>query len=150
MNKVILIGNLTRDVEVKNTQSGKQVATVGIATSRKYKTESGEVKEAVQFHNLVVWGKGAETFAKYLSKGKKVMVEGELNHRSWDKEDGTKGYVTEINVREFEFLTPKGSGVPGPTDPQGMDAVKERMENVKRPAGTEDPNEEIRVEDIPF
>lgn len=154
MNKVILIGNLTRDVELKTIATGKPVATCGIATSRKYKTQTGDVKEAVQFHNLVIWGKSAEIFKMYLSKGKKVMVEGELQHRTYDKADGTKGYATEINVREFEFLTPKGTGAPAPaaapaTTP-AADGRDEAGYSARGPMPEAPPEEEIRVEDIPF
>jgi single-strand DNA-binding protein len=100
MNKVILIGNLTKDVELRETNSGKKVASISIAVSRPYSEES-------DFFNLTIWDKRAENCAKYLSKGKKVAVEGYVFNHSYEDKDGNKRQVTEINVQEIEFLSPK-------------------------------------------
>lgn len=107
MNKVILTGNLTRDPEIKTTPSGKSVTNASIATSKSFTTATGEKRDEVQFHNLVIWGKQAEVFAKFLKKGKKVLVIGELVYREWTKEDGSKVKVSEVNVNEFEFISPR-------------------------------------------
>lgn len=145
MNKAILIGNLTRDPEAKTTSSGKTVVTCGIATNERWTDAAGAKQEKTTFHNLVIWGKQGETFAKYLTKGKKVMVEGRIENREYEKQDGSKGRSSEIVVSDFEFLSPAGGAQAAPA----MDGVKERMKDVKRPA-SEAGEEEIRVEDIPF
>ena len=108
LNKVTLIGRLTRDVEIKTIPSGKSVANGSIATSKSWKDEAGNKQEKTEFHNLVLWGKQAEIFAQYTSKGSQVYIEGELTTRSWDdKETGKKRYSTDINVNDFKFLDTK-------------------------------------------
>jgi single-strand DNA-binding protein len=155
MNKAILVGNLTRDAELKTTPSGKAVATVGIATNERWKDANGQKQEKVTFHNLVIWGKAAEALAQYLKKGKKMLVEGRIDNRSYDKKDGSgKGYTSEIVVSQVEFLSsPTDAAAARPAAPaptHDMAAVKERMADVEPPAGHAYGEEEIRVEDIPF
>jgi single-strand DNA-binding protein len=104
MNKVHLIGNLTKDVELKTTQSGKQVCRFSIAVNRRFGNADGE--KVTDFLNIVVWGKLAENCDKFLSKGKKVCVVGELQNRSWEDDKGVKHVSTEIVADEVEFLTP--------------------------------------------
>lgn len=106
MNRVLLIGNLTRDVEIKTLDSGSIVGSVGIATNKKYKNKNGEEVKEVAFHNLTLWNKLADIFAKYTHKGSKVFVEGELKYEEWEK-DGVKRITTKIVVNNFEFLDSK-------------------------------------------
>jgi single-strand DNA-binding protein len=120
MNKVILIGNLVKKPELRTTTTGKSVATASIATNKTYTDQSGEKKTLVQYHNLVIWGKQGEAFEKYLDKGKKVGIVGEMQTRSWEAQDGTKRYTTEVLVNEFEFLSPAGTRQAPPEEPQGM------------------------------
>ncbi len=107
VNKVILIGNITRDPTVKTTESGKKVALFTIATNRSYKTAQGEQKSESEFHNSVTWGNLAERCEKYLTKGKLVYAEGRLKTRVIEKEDWTKSYKTEVVVSNLIFLNKK-------------------------------------------
>ena len=102
LNKVQIIGNLTRDPEFKQLDTGNTVANIGVATSRKFKDE-----EKTEFHNVVVWGKLAEICHYYLKKGKKVYFEGRLETRSWEDDSGKKNYRTEIIAEEMIMLSPK-------------------------------------------
>ena len=106
MNKAILIGNLTKDPEVRTTPSGATVCTFTIAVNRRYQNQSGE--RVADFLNIVAWRQLGELCGKYLAKGRKVSVIGEIQTRSYDAKDGTKRYITEIVADEVEFLTPKG------------------------------------------
>ena len=105
MNKVILIGNLTRDVETNTTNNGIEFARFTIAVQRRFKNADGEYD--TDFINCVAWRELAEHCSKFLSKGKKCAVVGSLQTRSYDAQDGTKRYVTEVVAEEVEFLTPK-------------------------------------------
>ena len=107
-NKVYLLGRLSKDVELRTISSGKSVASCSIATSKTWYDEAKNKQEKTEFTNLVIWGKGAEIFAQYLSKGSKVFIEGELATRSWeDKNTGQKRYATEVIVNDFKFLDNK-------------------------------------------
>ncbi|HWS30318.1 MAG TPA: single-stranded DNA-binding protein [Clostridia bacterium] len=105
MNRAILIGNLTRDPEVRTTNSGVSVCTFSIAVNRKNKSQSGE--RPTDFFNIVAWRQLGELCGKYLAQGRKVCVVGELQNRSYEGKDGTKRYVTEIIADDVEFLTPR-------------------------------------------
>lgn len=146
LNKVILIGNLTRDPELRSLPSGAAVATMGLATNRVWRDRDGAKKEDTQFHNVVVFGKQAETAAQYLKKGGSVLVEGRLQTRSWDdKGSGEKKYRTEIVADRVQF-GPKSSSA-GET--QSFKGVKTPEEAA--PGGEiEYPDENINPEDIPF
>ncbi|OGK49482.1 hypothetical protein A3A56_01920, partial [Candidatus Roizmanbacteria bacterium RIFCSPLOWO2_01_FULL_40_32] len=100
-NKVILIGNLTRDPELKYTPSGTAVCTIGLATNRSWKTAEGETKEDVQFHRIVAWQKLAELCGKFLSKGRKVYLEGRIVYRTFTGKDGLQKNMTEIIMEDF-------------------------------------------------
>ena len=108
VNKVIIIGNLTRDPQLKETTGGQAVVTFGIATNREWKTNDGEGKKSTEFHEVVAWAKLAEICAKYLRKGKLVYVEGYLKTRSWEAEDGDKKFRTEIVLHDMIMLEKKG------------------------------------------
>jgi single-strand DNA-binding protein len=104
MNKVILIGNLGADPELKYTQGGQAVMQLRLCTTEKWKDKQGQRQEKAAWHTCVYWGKGAEAVQKYLQKGKQIMVEGSIDYRTWEKGDGTKGYATEIRVDRLEML----------------------------------------------
>lgn len=105
VNKVILVGNLTRDPQIKSTPNGQTIATFGLATNRTWNTTDGEQKSSTEFHELVVWSKLAEIAASTLKTGKLIYVEGYLKTRSWDQEDGTKKYKTEVVVEDLIILS---------------------------------------------
>ena len=155
LNKVLLIGNLTRDPEMRYTNSGTPVVTFGMATNKSWKDEDGETKEIAEFHNLVAWNKMAEICQQLLAKGMKVYVEGSLNTRSWEAEDGGTRYKTEIRVEDMILLDSKGK------QGAGMDAVEEKGESeeketkkkAKKEKVEETPVEEDQdplEEDLPF
>jgi len=112
MNKVTMLGNLSKDVDLRTTQSGKAVASFTIAVNRRFKNQAGE--SVTDFFPVNVWGQLAEICGKYLSKGKKVAVVGELQTRSYEDKQGVKRYVTEIVADEVEFLSPRDNkeGIP--------------------------------------
>ena len=102
INKAILIGNITKDIELKALQNGTKVASFSIATNRTYKDAHGNKQESVEYHNIVSFGKQAEVIAQYCNKGDSIYVEGRITTRSWDKE-GVKMYRTEITLENFQF-----------------------------------------------
>jgi single-strand DNA-binding protein len=107
INKVILIGNLGRDPELKYTQSGQAVCNFSIATTEKWKGKDGGMQEKTEWHRIVAWGKTGELCSQYLSKGRPVYIEGRLQTRDWEDKDGNKRQTTEINANTVQFL---GSG----------------------------------------
>ncbi|HYO12321.1 MAG TPA: single-stranded DNA-binding protein [Thermoanaerobaculia bacterium] len=110
VNKVILIGNLGRDPEVRSTPSGQPVASFTLATSRRWRDKNGQRQEQTEWHNIVVWGKQAEIAGQYLTKGKQVYIEGRLQTRSWDdRQTGEKKYRTEIVADMFQMLGQRGT-----------------------------------------
>src|SRR5512137_55283 len=110
LNKVMLIGNLGKDPEVRYTTSGQGVASFSLATTEKYKNKSGEWEEKTEWHNIVLWGKLAEIAKDYLSKGKTAYIEGRLQTRKWQDKDGRDRYTTEIVGDRLQLLSPKGGG----------------------------------------
>jgi single-strand DNA-binding protein len=166
LNKVMLIGNLTRDPEMRYTPQGTAVCTFGVATNRSWTLESGEKKEDVEFHNVVAWNKLAEICAQLLKKGRKVYVEGRLSTRSWQGQDGTQKQRTEVVINDMVILDkrsdqPEGgieipdTGVepqvspeetpvkPAPPSPK---ASKGKAKKEEKEEKAEEPSEE----DIPF
>lgn len=108
INKVILIGNLGADPEVRYAQNGKAVANFNVATSERWKGQDGQMNESSEWHKVVAWDKLAENCKEYLRKGSKVYVEGKLQTRKWQNKDGANQYTTEIIANNVQFLTPKG------------------------------------------
>lgn len=104
VNKVILIGNLGRDPEVRYTQGGTAVANINLATTERWNDPSGERKEKTEWHRIVVWGKQAEIAGEYLRKGKQIYVEGSLQTREWTDREGNKRYTTEVRAQRFQML----------------------------------------------
>lgn len=123
LNRAQIVGNLTRDPEMRYTPNGQAVCSFGIATNRRWRDKDGNNQEATEFHNVVAWAKMAEVTSQILHKGSKVYVEGRLQTRSWEGQDGTKRNRTEIVMENFIPLTPKGAA-PATTPPEEP-AIKE-------------------------
>ncbi len=117
LNKVMLIGNLGGDPEVRSTSNGSRVASFSLATSRQWTTQGGEKQEKTEWHKIVVWNSKFSTLAdiveKYLKKGDRVYVEGGIEYRTFEGKDGQTKYITEINVRELVMLSGRSDGGPG-------------------------------------
>lgn len=144
INKVILFGNLTRDPELKALPSGMNVVNFSIATNRVFRDREGKKQEQTEFHNIVVFGRQADTVAQYMKKGSSVFIEGRLQTRSWDdKTSGEKKYRTEIIADRVQF-GPKGSGG-GASRP-----APEEETSPAGGAGIEYPKDDINPDDIPF
>jgi single-strand DNA-binding protein len=120
VNKVILVGNLGRDPELRYTQSGQAVANFTLATNEKWKDREGNPQERTEWHRIIVWGKSGENCAQYLQKGRSVYVEGRLQTREWEDREGHKRTTTEINAQTVQFLGGRG-GAGG--DPGGGDST---------------------------
>ena len=159
LNQVLLFGNLTRDPEVRAMPSGLNVTSFSIATNRVFKDRDGKKQEQVEFHNIVVFGRQADTVAQYLKKGSSAFIEGRLQTRSWDdKKTGEKKYRTEIVAERVQFGPRGGSGGGGGSPPvpsnseQGSDGFDETPSSSLPPAGPgiDYPKEEINPDDIPF
>lgn len=103
-NKVILMGNLTRDIEVRTTPSGQTVANFSLAVSRSWKGQDGQTQDQTSFINCVAWGKPGEIIAQYVKKGDPLLVSGRLDQRSYDDKDGNKRQAIEVNVEDFNFV----------------------------------------------
>jgi single-strand DNA-binding protein len=110
LNKVMLIGNLGKDPEVRYTTSGTAVASFSLATSERFKSKSGEWEERTEWHNVTLWGRQAEIAGEYLSKGKTVYIEGRLQTRKWQDKDGRDRYTTEVVCEKMQMLSGKGEG----------------------------------------
>ena len=127
LNKVFLIGNLTRDPELRYIPSGAAVANFSLAVNRYYTTQDGEQKEEVCFVDIVTWRKTAENCANYLTKGRPVLVEGYLQYRSWETDDGQKRSKHEVVARNVQFLggrrTEDAPGEPGAGEPEAEDDI---------------------------
>lgn len=152
VNKVILVGNVGKDPDIKYTPSGVPVAKVSLATNEKYKDKSGEWQERTEWHNLVFWQRLAEIVGEYVKKGSKVYVEGRLQTSSWeDKQSGEKRYRTEIVVGDLVLLGANGNGSGDHSRPP--DNSGSRRENTSaRQELHHEPMEETGItdEDIPF
>src|SRR3989344_4776730 len=119
LNRATLIGNLTRDPELKYTPQGTAVCTFSVATNRQWKTESGEQKDDAEFHRIVAWDKLAEICGQMLTKGNRVFVEGRIQTRKWEGQDGQTRYTTEIVISDMLLLDKKGETVSSDFDNKG-------------------------------
>lgn len=158
INKAFILGNITRDPELRSTPNGQSVTSFGVATNRRWKDASGASQEETQFHDVVAWGKLAEAISQILKKGAKVAVIGRLQTRGWDAPDGSKRSRTEIIMEDFVPLTPKGSSTgddfdtnEGSAEDFGAPATpaptaKQSSKKQTPPAG----DDEINLDDIPF
>lgn len=150
LNRAQVIGNVTRDPEVRQTSTGRTVVTFSVATNRSWTDQSGQKQEQADFHNIVVWGKLAEIAAQYIQKGRKLFVEGRMQTRDWTGEDGVKRYRTEIVADNFILLDRAG----GAGESFGESSFNERpsnsaavKQNADAPAAKE---EEVSLDDLPF
>ncbi|HUD09417.1 MAG TPA: single-stranded DNA-binding protein [Patescibacteria group bacterium] len=161
LNRAQLIGNLTRDPELRYTPSGTAVCSFSIATNRNWTTDSGEKKEEVEFHRIVAWNKLAELCSQFLTKGRKVFVEGRITTRSWAAQDGTQKQTTEIIINDMILLDnrrPGGEQGAVAAEDEVQESPKEESEKPTKAKKTkeeepvqETPSEdEVAPDDIPF
>lgn len=155
LNKVTLIGNLTRDPELKYTPQSTAVCTFGIATNRTWTTKTGETKEDVQFHRIVCWQKLAELSANMLAKGRKIYLEGRITYRSFEGKDGVQRQVTEIVMEDFIFCDDKRKASSDDQERQQSSSASQESTNATTDDDfpTEDSgevNEKVDPDDIPF
>lgn len=148
LNRAQLIGNVTREPEVRQTSGGQTVASFAIATNRVWTDKAGQKQEQADFHNVVVWGKLAEICQQYVQKGRKVFVEGRMQTRDWEGEDGVKRYRTEIVVENLILLDRSGA-------PSGDNENFQRESNSAAVKKTDAPvaaekEEEMSLDDLPF
>lgn len=150
INKVQVLGNLTRDPELRALPSGVKVASFSLATNRSWKGEDGQKKEQTEYHNIVAFAKPAELIAQYCKKGSSLYIEGRLQTRSWEQ-DGQKKYKTEIVTENFQF-GPRASGTPytGGGDTQSASKPAPKAGKEEELDTIEYPEEDVSPEDIPF
>ena len=145
LNRAIIIGNLTRDPELRSLPGGTKVCSFSVATNRVWKDKNGVRQEAADYHNIVVFGRQAETVAQYMKKGSSIMVEGRMQTRSWeDKNSGEKKYRSEIVAERTQFGPRSGNGAGAPSTSNKGQAKEEEVDTI------EYPEEDINPEDIPF
>jgi single-strand DNA-binding protein len=154
LNKALVIGNLTRDPEMKALPSGIQVASFSVATNRVWKDKNGAKQESADYHNIVVFGRQAEIVSQYLKKGASVLVEGRMQTRSWDGPDGKKNYRTEIVADRVQF-GPRSGGAPAggsqsSAPKSGDNQASSKVDKAEGIDTIDYPEEEINPEDIPF
>lgn len=146
LNKAIIIGNLTRDPELRSLPSGTKVSSFGVATNRVWKDQNGARQESTDFHNIVTFGRLAETVSQYMKKGNSIMIEGRIQNRSWDdKNTGEKKYRTEIVADNIQF-GPKGSSATINSQNNGAQessSTQQQVQDIEYP-------DNLNTEDIPF
>lgn len=146
LNKVMLIGRLTKNPEVRATPNGQSVTSFAVATNRYFKDASGQKQEKVEFHNIVAWGKLAEICGQYLSKGRRAYVEGRLQTRDWVGQDGVRRYSTEIIADNLILLDSSGAPRGSSPFPSSGDSSQEpSVQPIEEP-----PAEDQSIETIPF
>lgn len=141
LNKAMIIGNLTRDPELRQTTNGQAVCSFGVATNRNWKDANGEKQEQTEFHNVVAWGRLAEIIAQYLKKGNKIFIEGRLQTRDWEGQDGVKRYRTEIVADNMVML----GGARGEST-----SFSSSSDSQTPVINVPSASDEIKLEDIPF
>lgn len=161
LNRVQLIGNLTRDPELRYTPAGNAVCTFGLATNRSWTTDAGEKREEVDFHRIVAWNKLAELCSQFLVKGRKVYVEGRLSTRNWTAQDGTQKSTTEVVIDDMILLDKQG-GAAAHSEPSeehfDPEEAKAKPAAAKKPVANKDEvppespksDEDVAPDDIPF
>lgn len=155
LNKVQLIGNLTRDPEIKQIPGGQVVATFGLATNLTWTDQSGQKQNKAEFHNIVAWRKLAEICGQYLKKGGKVYIEGRLQTRDWEGEDGVKRYRTEIVADNMIMLDRKGDAVGGDSgfsDSREHEGLAQQDDSFSQPkeASAVGASDDVSIDDLPF
>lgn len=152
LNRAQLIGNVTKDPEVRQTSGGQMVASFSIATNSSWVDKTGQRQEKAEFHNVVIWGKLAEVAQQYVKKGKKIFVEGRMQTRDWDGEDGVKRYKFEIVVDSMIMLdragAPSGEGVESTYERQPNSSAMKSSEPTGEMAAVAE--EEVTLDDLPF
>jgi single-strand DNA-binding protein len=121
INRVVLVGNLTRDPELRQTPNGKSVCTLGLAVNDRYKNEAGEWVDKPNFFDIIVWGAQAENCSRYLSKGRPVAVDGRLSYRSWEAQDGSKRSKVEVVAGTVQFLGSREGAPVAAAAPSGLE-----------------------------
>lgn len=161
VNRVILVGRLTRDPEMRTTQSGQTVTTIGLATSHRWSDKGGQKQEKTEFHSIVIWGRMAEVAAQYFTKGQEAFFEGRLQTRTYTGKDGVERRITEVIAESMEFGNrPTGQGGGGysregnasaQTKPVTRDSANAVSPDDDIPTiNLDDEKEEIKIEDVPF
>jgi single-strand DNA-binding protein len=168
LNRVQLIGNLTRDPELRYTPQGTAVCSFSIATNRSWTTDAGEKKDEADFHRIVAWNKLAEICSQFLTKGKKVYVEGRLTTRNWTDKDGGQRSTTEVIISDMILLDSAGAGARAPREeadevieepeeaeeseekPAKASKAKKAKEEKKSDSSDDSSSEEVAPDDIPF
>lgn len=146
LNRAFVFGNLTRDPELRSLPSGAKVTSFSLATNRVWKDKNGAKQEDAEYHNVVVFGRQAETCAQYLKKGASVLVEGRMQTRTWDAQDGTKKSRTEIVADRVQF-GPRGGSAPMGEGKSGTNNAAPAADEIET---IEYPDEDINPDDIPF
>lgn len=153
LNKAQIIGNLTKDPELKYTPSGTAVVVFSVATNRKWVDSQGQQKEDATFHRIVAWSKLAEICSKYLKKGSKVFIDGRIDNRTWEDKNNQKHYISEIVASEMIMLDNKlndSSGEAEATNNSAEDTAPPEPAPEPEQKRIDDPEQEIDVDDIPF
>lgn len=156
VNKVLLVGRLTRDPEIRNTPSGQSVATIALATNRFWKDKSGQRQDQTEYHNVVLWGRLAEIAGQYLTKGQEAYFEGRLQTRKYTDKSGVDRYRTEIIAENMQLGSRAQGGNSGtynrPASPAPAPAASTSQETPAEeiPTINLDEEEEVKIEDVPF
>lgn len=151
INKVILVGRLTRDPELRTTPSGQTVTSIGLATGRFWKDKAGQRQEKTEFHNVVLWGRLAEIAGQYLTKGQEAFIEGRLESRTYTGKDGVERKVTDIVAENLQLGSKpgQGGGNYGSSPRQAETPKPQQSENIPT-INLDEEQGEIRLEDVPF
>lgn len=158
LNKAMIIGNITRDPEIRTTPQGTTVASFSVATNQVWNDAQGQKQERAEFHNVVAWRKLAEIIGQYLKKGSKVYIEGRLQTRDWTGQDGVKRYRTEIVADNMIMLDSRGGSMGGgasqeysqPAPTEEIPTIEEGMPTSQPQQPSQGGSDEIKLEDIPF
>ncbi len=157
INKVILVGRLTRDPEVRSTASGQTVTSISMATNRFWKDKNGQKQDQTEFHNVVIWGKLGEIAGQYLTKGQEAFIEGRLSTRKYTGKDGIEKRTTEIVAENLQLGSRAGQGGGQAAGTYNKPAAPAQAQSPQTPAAEEIPTinldeeeDEVRIEDVPF
>lgn len=158
LNKVILIGRLTRDPEIRNTTSGQTVASLSLATNRFWKDKNGQKQEKTEFHNVVLWGRLAEIAGQYLAKGQEAYIEGRMETRKYTAKDGTERRTTEVVAENMQLgsraggsSAPRSTGsYQSPSAPSTPQQQEKQVEEEIPTINLDEETDEVRIEDVPF
>ena len=149
LNRAMVLGNATRDAELRSTPNGRSVAGFAVATNRRWTDAEGEKKEEVQYHEIVAWGKLAEIAGQIIKRGSKVYVEGRLQTRNWEGQDGAKREKTEIIAENIIALSGRAEGAE-PYTPASESTSKTSEPKSEKPNESSEKDDEINLDDIPF